>query len=127
MVRFHRSDVIHQLKIELFHEFIKCAGSHVGTNFGHDQINGRGRMLSILRDGRFNTFSGIVEVQLVTPSSYSMVYDSSKGMQQLLHLRHEILPAIGSSGKDGVDSSGENPFGLGRSSELDQCTPKGQM
>lgn len=51
VVRFHWSDVVHQLKIELFDQFIECARSHIGANFCHDEVDGGGGVLAILRDG----------------------------------------------------------------------------
>lgn len=62
MVRFHRGDVVQQFKIEFFDQFVECAGSHIGAHFSHHEVNGRGGMLSILCDGCFNPFSGIVEI-----------------------------------------------------------------
>ena len=51
MIRFHWSDIVCQLKIELVNQLIECAGPHIRPHFCHDKVDGRGSVLTILRNG----------------------------------------------------------------------------
>ena len=51
VVRFHWRDVVGQLKIELFNQFIEGARAHIGANLCQDEIDSGGGVLAILRDG----------------------------------------------------------------------------